>query len=224
MSERVLFHDMAAERLRARARWCGVVFAAAILVPYEVVGDVPQWIWGLFSELPAAAIVAALAPSLAGLTMLIARATCKRPASLALAMIGALGAAAIVARIGADASAWEALRLPESLARRPWPSLLAMSFAGAGANLTFQPHTRRAARALFGAAFVALLLHYLWPVRGQAPVVAIAHARGGAGSSFAPPSSSRTRSSATCRSGSLVSSRSYRSPRWSRLSRRAPRG
>lgn len=171
--ERLLFHDMAAQRLRARVRWAGGVLVAALLIPYEVIGDVPQWIWSLFSELPPAAVVAALAPTLGGLALLTASRLCKRPASLAVAVVAALLAVAGVVRLGADASAWEALRLPESLVRRPWPAIVAMALAGAGANLTFQPHTRRLARVLFATAWVALIAHYAWPVRGQAPFMAI---------------------------------------------------
>lgn len=178
MSERVLFHDMAAERLRRRATWAGGVLTAAVLVPYEVVGDVPQWIWSLFAELPFAAVVAALAPTLAGLSMIVAARACKRPASLAVAVVAALLGAAVVVRLGADASAWEALRLPESLVHRPWPAIVAMALAGAAANLTFQPHTRKAATPLFAVALVALVVHYAWPVRGQAPFMTIVTALG----------------------------------------------
>ena len=39
--------------------------------------------------------------------MIVAARVCKRPASLAIAIVAALLGAAIVVRLGADASAWE---------------------------------------------------------------------------------------------------------------------
>lgn len=176
MSEAVLFHALSAQRLRARARWAGIVLALAIVVPFEVVDGTPLWTWQILSELPLAAIVAALSPTLAGAAILVARARTRRPTSLAIAALASLATAAATVKIGADASAWDVLRLPSSFAERPAPALLGLALAGAGANLTFKAHARRVARALLGAAVVAIVVWYAWPARGEAPLASVARA------------------------------------------------
>ena len=173
MSERVLFHGLAAQRLRSRAMWGGVVLLVAILMPYDVVGDVPQWIFGLLPELHPAAIVAAFAPTAAGLAILVARRTTKRASSLAVIVLAALVVMALCERIGADASAWETLHLPRSIEHRTVPVVLAMALAAAGANLSFKEHTRKASRALLGVAATMVVAFYTWPTHGESPLGAV---------------------------------------------------
>jgi hypothetical protein len=173
MSERVLFHGLAAQRLRSRTLWAGVVLLVTIVMPYDVVGDVPQWIFGLLPELHPAAIVAAFAPTAAGLAILVARRTTKRASSLALVVIAALLVMALFERIGADASAWELLHLPRSIERRTVPVMLAMALAAAGANLSFKEHTRQASRVLLEIALAMVLLFYAWPTHGESPLGAV---------------------------------------------------
>jgi hypothetical protein len=178
VSERVLFHGLAAQRLRSRARWGGVVLLATMLMPYDVVLNVPQWTFGLLAELSPAAVVAAFAPTLAGIAILVARSACRRVSSLAMVVIAALVTAALFVRIGADASAWELLRLPETISRRAVAVIVAMALAAAGANLSFAVHTRRVSRGLLGAALALVLGFYLWPSRGESPAVSIARLLG----------------------------------------------
>ncbi|MEO7097530.1 MAG: hypothetical protein ABI175_29990 [Polyangiales bacterium] len=173
MSERLLFHGLAAQRLRSRAGWGGAVLLATTLMPYDVVLNVPQWIFGLLEELSPAAIIAALAPTLAGIAILVARKTCRRVSSLAMVVIAALFTSALFVRIGADASAWELLRLPETISRRAASVILAMALAAAGANLSFSVHTRKVSRWLLGAALVLVLGFYLWPAHGESPAGAV---------------------------------------------------
>ncbi len=176
MSERALFFDLASERLRSRARWGAVILILSIVLPYEVVDGAPQWIFGIVRELPVAAVVAAFAPVLAGVAILVARTLCKRATSLALAILSILATAAVVIKIGADAAAWDVLRLPTSFAERPTPAIVGLSLAGAGANLTFKEHARKDARVLLIAAFVLIAGYYAWPARGEAPLTTVVRA------------------------------------------------
>lgn len=168
-----LFFNLASERLRSRARWCAIVLGLAVLLPYEVVDGAPQWIFGILAELPVAAVVAAFAPTLAGIAILVARARCRRATSLAIATLTSLAVAAAVVKIGADAAAWDVLRLPTSFAERPTPAVIALALAAAGANLSFKRHARLVSRALLGAALVAILVYYAWPARGESPLATV---------------------------------------------------
>lgn len=173
-----LFYGLARERLRSRARWCAIVLLLAVVLPYEVVDGAPQWIFGLLAELPPAAVIAAFAPTLAGAAILIARAVCKQAASLAVAILAILATGAALVKIGADAAAWDVLRLPTSFAERPTPAVLGLALAAAGANLSFKAHARRASRALLGAAVLAIAAYYLWPARGESPLMTVLRALG----------------------------------------------
>ncbi len=173
MSERILFHGLAAQRLRTRAQWGGIILLTTVLMPYDVIGDVPQWIFGLLAELHPAAIAAAFAPTAAGITLLVARKTTKRASTLAFVVLATLLAMSLLVRIGADASAWETLKLPDTIARRTVPAILAMALAGAGANLSFQEHTRKASQVVLGVALVLILGFYLWPAHGESPAGAV---------------------------------------------------
>ena len=173
VSERILFHGLASQRLRSRALWGGAILLATVLMPYDVVRDVPQWIFGLLAELSPAAIVAAFAPSLAGVAILVARRACHRVSSLAMVVLAALLTSALFVRIGADASAWELLRLPETISRRAAAVIVAMALAAAGANLSFAVHTRKVSRGLLGAAFALVVWFYVWPAHGESPAAAV---------------------------------------------------
>jgi len=176
MSERALFFDLATARLRSRARWGSLILILSIVLPYEVVDGSPQWVFGILGELPVAAVVAAFAPVLVGVAILAARALCKRATSLAIAILATLATAAVIIKIGADAAAWDVLRLPTSFAERPTPAIIGLSFAGAGANLTFKAHARKEARGLLIAAFVVIAAYYAWPARGEAPLTTVVRA------------------------------------------------
>jgi hypothetical protein len=170
--QRQMFFGLAASRLRARARW-GVILAASIVIPYEVIGDKPQWVFQLLRELPPASIVAVFAPSIAGLAILFAARFCARPASLAIAVATALLTSAIVHRLGAEASAWDVLSLPVGIADRPGALLVALALTAAGASLSFKPKARRIARGVTGVGFLLALSAYLIPLRGDVPLFAI---------------------------------------------------
>ncbi|MGZ3475700.1 MAG: hypothetical protein ACXWUG_16610 [Polyangiales bacterium] len=176
MSEELLFFNLSAERLRARARWAGIVLCSTILLPYEVFDGTPQWTWRILPELPLAAVIATLAPTLAGAAILILGSTTKRATSLAVSVLATLAAAAATIKIGADAAAWDVLKLPSSFTERPTSAVLAMALAGAAANLTFKTHARKAARYLYAAACASVLWYYLFPTRGEAPLVTVVRA------------------------------------------------
>jgi hypothetical protein len=173
VSEIALFHGLAAQRLRERCRLAGVTLLFAVVIPYEVVDNSPQFLWQLIAELPAAGALAALAPMLAGAAILAASAFTKRGASLAVAVVAALVAAGVVFRLGADAAAWDVLPVPDSLAAHPTSAILALALTAAGANLAWKPRCRRVARGMLGAAAALVLLYYLRPSQGEAPLMTV---------------------------------------------------
>jgi hypothetical protein len=171
-----LFFSLASARLRGRALWGSIILCLAVLLPYEVVDGGPQWIFGILAELPPAAVVAAFAPTMAGIAILIARARCKRPTSLAIAILAILAAAAAIVRVGADAAAWDVLRLPTSFAERPTPAVIGLALAAAGANLSFKRHAKHVSQVLLGAALVFIVAYYAWPARGESPLMTVVRA------------------------------------------------
>ncbi|UQA60975.1 hypothetical protein [Polyangium aurulentum] len=175
-SEIALFFGMSSQRLKSRARFYGAALALVLFMPYEIVDDKPQFIWQLAPELPLAGVIAAFAPVLAAALILICTYTLRRASSLALGVLASLGLAALLIRIGADASAWEVLPLPESLTDHPLPALVALALTAAGSNLAFRLHARRASRFVLGAAVACALLFYAWPSRGEAPFVTLIRA------------------------------------------------
>lgn len=168
-----LFYALSAARLRSRAQWAALVLVFSILLPYEVIDGTPQWSWQIFGELPLAAVIAAIAPTLAGIAILLSRRFTERSTSLGFAVLASLATAAAAIKIGADAAAWDVLRLPSSFTERPTFAVLAMALAGAAANLTFKAHARKASRWLFAAAGAAAAVWYLWPARGEAPLTTL---------------------------------------------------
>lgn len=176
MDERALFFELSSERLRTRAQWAAVILILSIAIPYEVVDGQPQWIFGILRELPPAAVIAALSPALAGLAILVLRRVCARATALAVGILGVLVSAAVMIKLGADAAAWDVLRLPTSFAERPTSAIVALSLAGAGANLTFKEHARKDARVLLVASLVVVSVYYAWPARGEAPLTTVLRA------------------------------------------------
>ena len=140
-----MFARMAAERLRARCLWSGLVLLASILVPYEVVGGHSVFVWSVLPELDAAARLAALAPALTGivLTLLGLRTArregvlVERPTSRAIVVLAAFVAANGVLWIGRRSSASGVIPLPDSLTTRSAPFLAVFALTAAGVTLRF---------------------------------------------------------------------------------------
>ncbi|MCA9545367.1 MAG: hypothetical protein KC613_13275, partial [Myxococcales bacterium] len=165
--------DQAALRLRARARWMPAAVGLASLLPYEVIEGRPQFLWDLVGELPAAGLLAYLAPLLGAAAIALARWRLARAAHLAIAALTALGAMAVLIKLGADATAWDVTALPESFSRRAGLPLAALALTAAGAGLTFAPRTRRLGHGVLVGALATALLFYLWPGRGEAPMATL---------------------------------------------------
>jgi hypothetical protein len=172
-AEDELFFGLSSDRLRRRCRWAGVVLALSFAIPYEHVDGVPQFLWQILGELPPAAIVAAFSTAGAGIAILLASGKARRASTLALIVVASLAAAWLLERLGADRAAWDVLPLPESLPGRPLSMLVGLGAVGAGMNLAFKPHARRAARIVLGLAILSIAGFYLWPARGEAPITTI---------------------------------------------------
>jgi hypothetical protein len=175
MSAAELFYRLADDRLRRRTRWAGAVIAASVLWPYEVVEGQPQFLWQIAAELPISAVVAAIAPALAGIVVLLAGWRGKRAASVALTVIAALVATSVVRRLGAEAAAWGLLPMPRSFTDRASLALVALAASAAGSNLSQREgnDARRATRMLVALAMLASVVFYGWPGRGEAPGVTV---------------------------------------------------
>ncbi len=168
--------DGGRHRLRMRTRWAAAGVALGTVLPYEVVAGRPQYIWDLADELPPAGLVAVCAPALAGLIIALAGWRTRRPGSLGWIVIAALIGMRLVIGIGADAAAWGALGLPESVTARQGWALLALGATAAGATLTFKPHARRAGHALLVLGVLIAAAFFGWPGRGEAPIRTIIRA------------------------------------------------
>lgn len=179
-----MFARMAAARLRARCLWSGLVLAASILVPYEVVGGRSVFVWSVLPELDPAARLAALAPALAGLVLLLLGLRTarregilfERPTSRAIVVLAAFVAANGALWIGRRSSAWGVIPLPDSLTTRSAPFLAVFALTAAGVTLRFYPRARRGGSLLLCTSVVAALAFYLWPSRGEVPAQTIARA------------------------------------------------
>lgn len=173
MSETTLFFELACQRLVSRGRTAGLVLALTLLIPYEVVDNRPQFLWQLLGELGPAGLLAAFAPTVAGLAIFAASCRVRDPASLAIAILASLSSAALLIRMGADAAAWDVLPLPESLSEKPAPVLVSLALTAAGAELMAKPHARREARWLLYSSLALAALYYIRPVRGEAPIMTV---------------------------------------------------
>ncbi|HHH27022.1 MAG TPA: hypothetical protein ENK57_01555, partial [Polyangiaceae bacterium] len=169
MSEAELFERLAEDRLRKRAIWAGAAIALSVAWPYEVVDERPQFLWQIVGELPLGGVVAAAAPAVGGVTIMAAGRLCKRGASLAIVVIAALVAAGITRRLGAEASAWGLLPMPQSFTDQAAFALVALAATAAGSNLSHRRATRPASRVLLVSAVLFCLVFYGWPGRGEAP-------------------------------------------------------
>ncbi|WP_437941437.1 hypothetical protein [Sorangium sp. So ce341] len=179
-----MFYRMSAERLRARCLLSGLALALSALVPYEVAFGHGIFVWSVLPELAPAAQIAALAPALAGLWLLLLGARTgrraglfiERPTSRAVAVLAAFVAVNVAVWVGRRSSAWDMLPLPDSLVTRPAPLLAVFALTAAGVVLRFHARARRGGSALLVASVAAALVFYLWPSRGEIPAQTIARA------------------------------------------------
>gem|GEM_PF-4594742 len=161
-------------KLNQRLRWGGAALVAAFLVPYEVVNGQPLFIWQVLDELSWGARAAAFALCFAGLVLLMGNRFIKAPSNRAAFAFAVFAGVLIVGALGADASAWDALSIPDGLGDRPGLLILTFATAGAGAALLARGgETRRRGRILMriSPAFAALV--YLVPYHGFLPIVGV---------------------------------------------------
>jgi hypothetical protein len=162
-------YNPGALRLRARTRWASVALALITLLPYEIIDGHPQFLWHLMGELPPAGLVAYLAPLFAGLSLWLLGRRATQSSTLGYGTLAVLATTAAVVKLGADASAWEVMSLPDSLSQRVALPVLALALTGAGAALTFRAEHRRGGHGLLLAGLLTALAFYLWPTRSEAP-------------------------------------------------------
>lgn len=161
------------DRLRRRARWGGIVLFLSPAIPYELVDGTPLFLWQLMGELPPAALLSALALSLAGVVIFVLSFRAKRPSTLASGVVASLFTSLVLQRLGADRAAWDVLPLPDSLSDRPVTMLSGLAFAGAGIQLAFKEHTRKIARIFLVSSLLCTALFYIIPANGESPIVSI---------------------------------------------------
>jgi hypothetical protein len=177
-----MFYRMSAARLRSRCFWGGALLVLSILVPYEVIGGRGIFVWSVLAELDPAAKIAALAPAVAGLFLILLGLRPKgreglfieRPTSRAIAVLATFVAVNGALWIGRKSSAWGVLPLPDSLTTRPAPFLAVFALTAAGAALRFHPRGRKGGSALLLASIAAAIVFYAWPSRGEIPAQTIA--------------------------------------------------
>jgi hypothetical protein len=168
-----LAYDLAAARLRRATFWAGGVLLLAPVLPFEVVGTTPVFIWDVLGELGPAAQVAALSPSLAGGVILALAKFVRRPSTLAACVLMIMGVLTLLSMLGADAAAWDVTSLPDSLTHRQQTAMLAIALSAAAIRLRADNATHRAAGVLGILAVVAALLFALWPSRGEIPIATL---------------------------------------------------
>jgi hypothetical protein len=156
-------------RLRLRARRFGFAALLLGLLPTEVVVGHAQWLWQVVPARPPVGALAALAPALCGLALLVAAKWARRGVTLASTLTTVLVGTAAALHFGGSASAWEGLSLPPAVTERPVPAILALALSSAGVHLAFKPALRRASRGLLTAALACAAVFYLVPVRGESP-------------------------------------------------------
>lgn len=174
-------YDGGGHRLRRRTRWAAFCVALGTALPYEVVAGRPQYLWDLADELPLAGVIAVCAPAVAGAIIALAGWRTRRAGSLGWIVLATLVGMRLVIDVGADAAAWGALGLPESVTARQGWALLALGATAAGATLTFKPHARRAGRGLLIGGVLIAIAFFGWPGRGEAPIRTIIRAAGSIG-------------------------------------------
>jgi hypothetical protein len=174
--EKSLFFGMSAARLRGRAKWASVVLVLSVLLPYNMIGKTPLFVWDVIAELHLASAFGVLALPLAGLAIIVGLIATKRGSSLAFVVLGSLVTAAIVRKLGSDRTAWDLMALPDSLSSRPSLALITVALVAAAANLKFRRSTARVVPYVLGAATLSALLFYGWPSRGEAPLRTVGRA------------------------------------------------
>jgi len=171
-----LFFGMSAARLRGRAKWASVILILSVLLPFDMVGKTPLFVWDVIAELHLASAFGLLALPLAGLAMIVGLIATKRGSSLGFVVLGSLLTAAILRKLGSDRSAWDLMALPDSLSARPAGALLTIALVAAAANLKFRRATAHVAPYVLGASALSALVFYGWPARGEAPLKTVVRA------------------------------------------------
>jgi hypothetical protein len=161
-------YDLAAERLRRATLWAGLVLALVPFLPFEMVGQSPVFLWDILDELGAAATVAALAPAVLGLSIIVLGRHVRRPSMLSFCILLGLVALAALSWLGADAAAWDITRLPDSMTHRSHTALLSVALAAAAIRL--RADTRKVSLGLTLFAAASGLMYALWPTRGELPI------------------------------------------------------
>jgi hypothetical protein len=165
-----LTYDLAADRLRDACRVGGVALLASPLLPFESVGGRPIFIWQILSELHPATASAALAPAICGAVLLGAWHALRHPSLLARLTLLLLATWALVAKLGADAAAWDVAALPDSLNRRIELYVLGIALSGAALRLLAEQGATRASRVVAALSVVTGLWFGLAPGQGEAPL------------------------------------------------------
>jgi hypothetical protein len=165
-----LTYDLAADRLRDACRAGGVALLASPLLPFESVEGRPIFIWEIAGELNPATALAALAPAICGAVLLGAGQALRHPSLLARLTLLLLATWALVAKLGADAAAWDVAALPDSLNRRIELYVLGIALSGAALRLLAEPSATRASRVVAALAVVTGLWFGLAPGQGEAPI------------------------------------------------------
>jgi hypothetical protein len=165
-----LTYDLAADRLREACRVGGVALLASPLLPFESAGGRPIFIWQILSELHPATALAALAPAICGAVLLGAWRSLRHPSLLARLTLLLLATWALVAKLGADAAAWDVVALPDSLNRRIELYVLGIALSGAALRLLAEQGATRASRVVAALSVLTGLWFGLAPGQGEAPV------------------------------------------------------
>lgn len=164
-----LFQSLAERRFTSRLRWGSVALLLSVLVPYEVVDGVPQFLWQVGPELDDASLLSALSLPFLGLALLVAARVGLRLGSLVFLVLLGLSSVVLLEHLGAEAAAWNFLTLPET-AFQPGLVLLPSCLVGAGLPLASRGDTRRIGRWFLGGAALVALATYLVPVRDEMPM------------------------------------------------------
>lgn len=174
LEQRELESGLSAARLQGRVKWGGLLLLFSFLVPYEVIDGQPQFVWDVLGELGWGARIAAFVLSLAGALILAGAKLSPNAGRKALVVLTTFASVLIVSALGAEASAWDVLSVPDALGNRPALLILTFAFAGAGSTLAGRgrEQTRRGRFLLFASPVCAIPL-YVIPVDGTMPVVGV---------------------------------------------------
>lgn len=168
-----LFFGVSAARVRSRARWCAVLLLLTCVVPFDVVGRTPIFLWTIASELHLSALLGALALPLAGALIGLGSFVAKRGGSLGFLVLASLLCAVILRAFGLERAAWDASSLPDSLAAKPAFALVSLALVAAAGNLSFRAATKKVVPYALGAAALSAAIFYAYPERGEAPLMTV---------------------------------------------------